>query len=71
MTKYVFIVERTNTGYSAYSEDMDRLPVSTTGKNMWELNKNILEAIDLYRKYIDVDLRPITRENIMIRLDVQ
>ncbi|SJZ48297.1 hypothetical protein SAMN04488128_101416 [Chitinophaga eiseniae] len=71
MTKYVFIVERTCTGYLAYSEDMDLLPVSTTGKNMWELNNNILEAIDLYRKYVEVDLKPITRENIMISLDVQ
>jgi predicted RNase H-like HicB family nuclease len=39
------IVEKTNTGFSAFAED---LPVYTTGKNMAELNKNILEALNFY-----------------------
>lgn len=69
MTKYVFIVERTGTGYSAYSRDMAKLPVSATGKNMRELNKNILEATNLYREHID--LKPVTKESIVIRLDMQ
>ncbi|MBC9934528.1 helix-turn-helix transcriptional regulator [Chitinophaga qingshengii] len=69
MTKYIFIVERTSTGYSAYAREMSKLPVSTTGKNMRELNKNILEATNLYREL--VDLKPATKENIVIRLDMQ
>ena len=36
MKKYKFLVERTQTGYSAFIED-DNLPVFTTGKDFEEL----------------------------------
>ena len=39
------IVERTNTGYSAYAKDF---PVCTTGSNLKELTSNFIEVIDFY-----------------------
>ena len=39
------IIERTNTGYSAYAE---KFPVYTVGKSLEGLKSNILEAINLY-----------------------
>lgn len=40
-----FVIERTNTGFSAYAK---RLPVYTTGKTKSELLKNCVEALNLY-----------------------
>lgn len=45
MKKIKFIVERTNTGYSAYAE---KYPVFTVGANLQELKENMVEAINLY-----------------------
>lgn len=45
MRKVKVIVEKTSTGYSAYS---DKLPVYTTGKDVKELLNNILEALNFY-----------------------
>jgi predicted RNase H-like HicB family nuclease len=39
------ILEKTNTGYSAYVE---KIPIFTTAENMPELLNNAQEAIDLY-----------------------
>lgn len=56
MKKITIIVEKTETGYSAYSENH---PVFTVGKNLDELKFNILEALDLYfedsQKKITID----------------
>jgi hypothetical protein len=52
MKKHEFIVEKAATGFSAYAEDFDTLPVGTTGATMTELKKNILEATNLYLEYI-------------------
>jgi hypothetical protein len=59
MTKLKFNVEKTSTGYSAYREEKDGIVV-TTGANLGELRKNILEAYNLYsdengKKEIDAD----------------
>ena len=43
--KIKIIVERTNTGFSAYAEDY---PVFTTGRTVPELTENALEAANLY-----------------------
>lgn len=43
MKNIVFIVEKTNTGYSAYAENY---PAYTTGDNLAELKTNILNAIN-------------------------
>lgn len=45
MRKLKVIVEKTSTGYSAYA---DRLAVYTTGKNVKELENNIVEAINFH-----------------------
>ncbi len=45
MKKIKMILERTNTGYSAYAEDY---PIFTSGESMPELLNNAQEAIDLY-----------------------
>ena len=43
--KYKFIIEKSKTGYSAFE---NKLPIFTTGKTMLELQKNALEATNLY-----------------------
>lgn len=39
------IVEKTNTGFSAYS---DKFPVHTVGDSLEELKQNMIEALNLY-----------------------
>lgn len=43
--KIKFIIEKTATGYSAFES---KLPVFTTGLTMLQLQKNALEALNLY-----------------------
>ena len=43
MKSIVFIVEKTDTGYSAYAENY---PAFTTGSNIAELKSNTLDAIN-------------------------
>ena len=43
--KIVVIIEKTETGFSAYAADY---PVYTTGSNMTEVTDNIKEAFTLY-----------------------
>ena len=45
MKKIEILVERTNTGYSAYAQNY---PVATTGNDLVELKSNMVEAINLY-----------------------
>lgn len=45
MRGIIFLVEETNTGYSAFAEDF---PVYTTGEDLAGLKYSILEALDLY-----------------------
>lgn len=45
MKNIKMILEKTNTGYSAYAEDH---PIFTSAENMPELLNNAQEAIDLY-----------------------
>ena len=42
--KYIFIVEKTNTGYSAYAENAN---VATVGDTYAELKENMLEALNM------------------------
>jgi hypothetical protein len=63
MEKIVFVVERTNTGFSAYAEDYD---VYTTGNNEEELRKNILEATNLH--LLVIGEMPVTGKNITLKL---
>ena len=64
MKKIEFVVEVTNTGYSAFATDY---MVYTVGGDMDELVTNILEAMNLY---FEDQGRVITQEEIKITLDL-
>ena len=51
MKKYRFIVEKTKTGYSAYAEDFEESPVSTTAGTTDELRINILDALNTWLEF--------------------
>ncbi len=61
--KINMIVEKTDTGFSAFS---DNYPVFTTGRTIPELFDNTLEAANLY--FEDEELL-ITQENIKYEID--
>jgi len=46
MKKYLIIVEKTSTGYSAYSPDVPGC--GSTGKTREEVERNIREAIEFH-----------------------
>jgi len=64
MKKITIIVEKTEDGYSAYSENY---PVYTVGKNLDELKSNILEALNLYFENSE---KTITTDVLKITLDL-
>jgi len=57
------IVEKTDTGFSAYSVDY---PIYTSGKSVTDLINNAYEAANLY--YDDQEIN-ITHENLKFELD--
>lgn len=61
--KIRMIVEKTDTGFSAYSVDY---PIYTTGKSVADLINNAYEAVNLY--YEDQKIN-ITRDNLKFELD--
>jgi len=61
--KIKMILEKTDTGFSAYS---DSLPIYTTGKTIPELVDNAFEAANLY--YEEANLK-VTHENIIFEID--
>jgi len=61
--KIKMIVEKTNTGFSAFSEDY---PIFTTGRTIPELMENALEAANLC---FEDDKVNITQENLQFELD--
>ena len=67
MKNYKFVVERTQTGFSAFAED-ENLPVFTTGKDFEEIKTNILEALNLYLEH--AGKKTATAENIITKLDL-
>ena len=67
MKNYKFIVEQTDTGYSAYTED-DDLTVTTTGKDFEELKNNMLEALNLYLDH--TGKKNITAKQIITKIDL-
>ncbi len=63
MKKIVFIVEKTSTGYSAYAEDFKKIPAATSGNNLVELRRNIVDAYNSvaeYNGWKEVDIDAIT-----------
>lgn len=67
MKKIEMIVERTNTGYSAYASDY---PVCTTGGNLQELTSNMLEVMNFYYEEMEDKSRIITEKDLKITLDL-
>lgn len=53
--KIKIIVEKTNTGFSAYAEEY---PVYTVGGTISEINNNILDALNLYFKDEEITVKP-------------
>jgi predicted RNase H-like HicB family nuclease len=53
--KIVLLVEKTNTGFSGFTEDC---PIFTTGSSIPELINNTYEAIDLYFEDEDTKIEP-------------
>ena len=64
MRKIECIVERTNTGFSAYAA---KYPVYTVGGNLEEIKVNLLEALNLY--FSDKG-RQVEEKDIKINLDM-
>lgn len=63
--KTTFIVEKTNTGYSAYSENGS---VATVGDTYKELKNNILEALNMF---LEEENKPLaTKKDIVIKFDL-
>ena len=67
MKNYKFIVERTSTGFSAFTDD-ENLPVFTTGKDFEELKVNMLEALNLMLE--QSGKKTATAENIITKIDL-
>jgi predicted RNase H-like HicB family nuclease len=65
MNKLKFIVEKTDSGFSAYCKDY---PVYTTGDNFTELLANAEEAIGLYN---EGQLNQIKERDINLEIDLQ
>ena len=63
--KIVAVVEKTNTGFSAFAVDY---PAFTTGKTISELSRNIVEALNLY---FEDDEIHITSKNINFEIDLK
>lgn len=63
--KIEVIVEKTDTGYSAYNEEMG---VFTTGQAIQELQTNLLEALNLALNDTGYF---VTHENIQLKLDLK
>jgi len=61
--KIILTVEKTNTGFSAFSEDF---PIFTTGKSIPDLINNTYEATELYFEEENVKLDP---KNIKFEID--
>ena len=62
--KIKMIVEKTRTGFSAYSE---KFPVYTVGASLEALKANMIEALNLY---FEGSGKVVTEENLKIKLDL-
>lgn len=61
--KIKMIVEKTDTGFSAFSEEY---PIYTTGKTVTELMNNALEAVTLH---FEEENMSVTQENLKFEID--
>ncbi len=65
MNKVAFVVEKTDTGFSAYAEEF---PVFSVGGNMHDLRKNMLDAINTW--FERKQLPEISEEQINVKIDI-
>ena len=59
--KYLIVVEKTGTGYSAYSPDIDGCVA--TGSTKDEVEKNMKEAIEFHLEGLKLEKQEIPRPN--------
>ena len=59
--RYLIVVEKTGTGYSAYSPDIDGCVA--TGSTRDEVEKNIKEAIKFHLEGLKLEKQEIPRPN--------
>ena len=59
--KYLIVVEKTGTGYSAYSPDIDGC--IATGATKDEVEKNMKEAIEFHLEGLKLEKQEIPRPN--------
>lgn len=68
MNKIEFIVEKTNTGFSAFASN-ESIPVGTSGDDFTELQNNIVDA---YNSYAQIKgFKEITIDDVEVKLDVK
>lgn len=63
--KIKIVVEKTDTGFSAFTDDY---PVFTTGKTLAELSENLVEALNLY---FEDDGLSVNAKNIQFEIDLK
>ena len=63
--KIVFILEKTDSGFSAYA---DKYPIYTTGKNVSDIYQNVLEATNLFYEEEGIEIKP---NNIQLEIDLK
>ncbi len=68
MKKVVFMVEKTNTGFSAYAEDFEKYSVGTTGATIEELKRNILDALNTLSEHKGE--KEFSEDDISTKLDL-
>ena len=68
MSPHTFIVKKTSTGFSAYAENFDELPVGTTGANVLVLKQNIIDVVNLYQEHVAG--QPFVPEQIILKYDL-
>lgn len=64
MKKITVIVEKSNTGYSAYTEDY---PAFTTGKTLDELKANMVDGLNLY---FEEKGKQVSIEDLFFQMDL-
>ncbi|TDO21912.1 XRE family transcriptional regulator [Pedobacter duraquae] len=68
MRKIVFIVEKTDTGFSAYADDFENIPAATTADTLGELKTNALDAFNTIAELKGLEEANI--DDIVIQLDL-
>ncbi len=59
--KYLVVIEKTGTGYSAYSPDIDGCVA--TGSTKGEVEKNMKEAIEFHLEGLKLEKQEMPRPN--------